>query len=101
MNKELMNIHPGEILLEDFLKPMELSAYKLAQATLIDQKRISEIIYGKRSITAETALRFSKYFGNSPSFWLSIQAHYDLEIKQNELKDELRSIKKHQVLKAS
>ena len=57
MNKELKNIHPGEILLEDFLKPMEITAYKLAQETLIDQKRISEIIHGKRIITADTALR--------------------------------------------
>ncbi|TGM18737.1 HigA family addiction module antitoxin [Leptospira meyeri] len=101
MNKELMNIHPGEILLEDFLKPMELTAYKLAQSTLIDQKRISEIIHGKRAITADTALRFSKFFGNSPEFWLSIQAHYDLEIKQYELKNELRAIKKYKELKAS
>ncbi|ASV10510.1 MULTISPECIES: HigA family addiction module antitoxin [Leptospira] len=96
MNKELMNIHPGEILLEDFLKPMEITAYKLAQSTHIDQKRISEIIHGRRSITADTALRFSRFFGNSPEFWLSIQAHYDLELKQSELKNELKTIKKLQ-----
>ncbi|EPG74771.1 HigA family addiction module antitoxin [Leptospira sp. WS58.C1] len=101
MNKELMNIHPGEILIEDFLKPMEITAYKLAQATHIDQKRISEIIHGRRSITADTALRFSRFFGNSPEFWLSIQAHYDLEIKQYELKNELKTIKKFQELQAS
>jgi addiction module HigA family antidote len=93
MNKELKNIHPGEILLEDFLKPMEITAYKLAQETLIDQKRISEIIHGKRSITADTALRFSKYFGNSSEFWLSIQAHYDLELKRQEIKAELKEIR--------
>jgi addiction module HigA family antidote len=101
MNKELANIHPGEILLEDFLKPMQLTAYKLAQNTLIDQKRISEIIHGRRSITADTALRFSKFFGNSAEFWLSIQAHYDLELKQIELKKELKEIKKYSDLKAS
>lgn len=65
---ELMNIHPGEILLEDFLKPMGITACKLAQSTHIGQKRISEIIHGRRSITAGTALRFSKFFGNSPEF---------------------------------
>ncbi|WP_016754099.1 HigA family addiction module antitoxin [Leptospira santarosai] len=96
MNKELMNIHPGEILLEDFLKPMGITAYKLAQSAHIDQKRISEIIHGRRSITADTALRFSRFFGNSPEFWLSIQAHYDLELKQSELKNELKTIKKLQ-----
>lgn len=101
MKKGLANIHPGEILLEDFLKPMELSAYKLAKNTLIDQKRISEIVHGKRGITADTALRFSKFFGNSPEFWLSIQAHYDLEIKNIELKKELSEIKKFSDLKAS
>jgi len=93
-----MNIHPGEILLEDFLKPMEITAYKLAQETLIDQKRISEIIHGKRSITADTALRFSKYFGNSAEFWLSIQAHYDLEQKQKEIKSELKEIRSRKEL---
>ena len=81
MNKKLTDIHPGEILQEDFLTPMELSAYRLAKETGIDQKRIGEIVKGKRAITADTALRFSRFFGNSAQFWLNIQAHYDLEVK--------------------
>jgi len=76
---KLKNIHPGEILLEEFLKPLKLSPYKLAKDTKLSQTRISEIINGKRSITPETALKFSKYFGNSPEFWLGLQVDYDLE----------------------
>jgi len=76
---KLKNIHPGEILLEEFLKPMNLSPYKLAKDTRLSQTRVSEIIRGKRSVTPETALKFSKYFGNSPEFWLGLQADYDLE----------------------
>ena len=75
----LKNIHPGEILLEEFLNPLEISAYKLSKGIDIPQTRISEIIRGNRRITADTALRFSKYFGNSPKFWLSLQDDYDLE----------------------
>lgn len=85
----LKNIHPGEILAEEFLKPMTISAYKLAKDIGIPQTRISEILKGKRSITADTALRLSKYFGNSAKFWLGIQNDYDLEeegqAKQNQL----------------
>ena len=83
--KTLPNIHPGEVLLEEFLKPMEISAYRLAKETFIPQTRISEIIKGRRRITADTALRFSKYFGTSAKFWLGLQDDYDLEegVKQN------------------
>lgn len=83
--KRIPNIYPGEILLEDFLIPMGITAYKLSKETHIDQTRISEIIRGKRGITADTALRFSKYFGNSPEFWINIQNHYDLEEKRREM----------------
>ena len=94
MKKNILhNIHPGEILSEDFLIPMNLSAYRLAKETHIDPKRISDIIHGKRSISADTALRFSKFFGNSPEFWLNIQNHYDLELKKDSLNSELKSIK--------
>lgn len=92
MKKRISPIFPGEILQEDFLTPMNISAYKLAKETFLDQTRISEIIRGKRSITIDTALRFSKFFGNSPEFWINIQTQYDMEIKQRELEDELQKI---------
>ena len=76
---KLPNIHPGEILLEEFLKPMELSAYKLSKDLGIPQTRTSQIIKGKRRITADTALRLSKYFGTSVKFWLGLQNDYDIE----------------------
>jgi len=77
--KRLPNIHPGEILEEEFLKPLNITAYRIAKETKISQTRISEIIKGKRRITADTALRFSKFFGNSPQFWLGLQNDFDLE----------------------
>ena len=78
MNK-LKNIHPREILKEEFLNELGISAYRLAKDTGLPQTRISEIIKGMRRITADTALRFSKYFGNTPKFWLGLQDDYDLE----------------------
>lgn len=93
MNETIMPIHPGEILKEDFLLPMNLTAYKLAKETFIDQTRISEIIRGKRSISIDTALRFSKFFGTSPEFWINIQTQYDMENKKEELIYELSQIK--------
>jgi addiction module HigA family antidote len=75
----LKNIHPGEVLMEESLTPLEISAYKLSKDIGIPQTRISEIIRGNRRITADTALRLSKYFENSPKFWLGLQADYDLE----------------------
>ncbi len=76
---KLLNIHPGEVLLEDFLRPMKISAYRLSKDINIPQTRISQIIKGKRRITADTALRLSSYFGNSARFWMGLQDDYDLE----------------------
>ena len=92
MNR-IPNIHPGEILSEDFLKPMGVSAYRLSKGANIDQTRISEIIRGKRSVTADTALRLARFFGNSPEFWLNLQAHYDLEQKKREMEKDLKKIR--------
>lgn len=91
--KKIKNIHPGEILLEEFLIPLEISAYRLSKEISIPQTRISEIIKGNRRITADTALRLSKYFGNSAKFWLGIQADFDIEEEKNHKKTELNAIK--------
>ena len=88
----LANVHPGEILLEEFLKPMEITAYRLSKSIGIPQTRTSQIIKGKRGITVDTALRLSKYFGNSPKFWLGLQDDYDLEEQTNKLENELNKI---------
>jgi addiction module HigA family antidote len=80
--KKLKNIHSGEVHLEEFLIPMEISAYRLAKETYLPQTRISEIIKGNRGVSADTALRFSKYFGTSAKFWLGLQDDYDLEAEQ-------------------
>ncbi len=92
--KRLANIHPGEVLMEEFLKPLEISSYRLSKEIGIPQTRISEITKGRRRITADTALRLSKYFGNSPKFWLGLQDDYDIEEEQHLIFDELNSIKK-------
>ena len=76
---ELANIHPGEILLEEFLKPMELSQNGLAKAIGVPPRRINEIVLGKRAISADTAVRLARYFGTSEKFWMGLQADYDLE----------------------
>jgi addiction module HigA family antidote len=91
--QKLNIIHPGEILQEEFLIPMEISAYRLAKETFISQTRISEIIKGKRRITADTALRFSKFFGTSAKFWLGLQDDYDLEEEGNLKGEEFNNIK--------
>ena len=91
MNK-LPNIHPGEILNEEFLKPMNITAYRLSKSIGIPQTRTSQIIKGKRGITADTALRLSKYFGTSPKFWLGLQDDYDLEEQTLKLQNELKEI---------
>lgn len=88
----LKNIHPGEILQEEFLIPMGISAYRLAKETFIPQTRISEIIKGNRRITADTALRFSRFFGNSPKFWLGLQDDFDLEEEIDLIGKEISSI---------
>ncbi len=90
--EKLNNIHPGEILLEEFLNPMDISAYRLAKETFIPQTRISTIIKGNRRITADTALRFSKFFGTSAKFWLGLQDDYDLEQEKKEKEKELNEI---------
>lgn len=87
--RELEPIHPGEILLEEFLKPMGISQYQLAKDINVDPRRINAIVHGKRAITADTALRLSRYFGTSERFWLNLQAHYDLEVQKDELGDRL------------
>ncbi|MFB6341551.1 HigA family addiction module antitoxin [Saccharicrinis sp. FJH62] len=92
---KLSNIHPGEVLLEEFLIPMEISAYKLSKDTEIPQTRISQIIKGKRRITADTALRFSSYFGNSAKFWLGLQDDFDLEEERINKHDLLTKIRKN------
>ncbi len=91
----LANIHPGEILLEEFLNPLEITAYRLSKDTDIPQTRISQIIKGKRRITADTALRFSSYFGNSAKFWLGLQDDYDIEEEKENKEDLLIRIKKN------
>ena len=92
--ENLKNIHPGEILQEEFLIPLEISAYKLSKDLKIPQTRVSEIVKGNRRITADTALRLSLYFGNSPKFWLGLQDDFDIE-EEREIKNlELQSIKK-------
>ena len=83
--KKIPAIHPGEILFEEFLKPMEISQNQLGRDLGVSPRRINEIIHGKRSITADTALRLSTYFGNSASFWLGLQMDYDLDIAEDTL----------------
>lgn len=92
---KLKNIHPGEILSEEFLLPLGISAYRLSKDISIPQTRISEILKGNRRITADTALRFSKYFGNSAKFWLGIQNDFDIEEAQNEKEKELNTIQQY------
>lgn len=91
--KKLKNIHPGEILQEEFLIPLEISAYKLAKETGLPQTRISEIVKGNRRISADTALRFSKFFGNSPKFWLGLQDDFDIEEELKTNQQKLKNIK--------
>jgi addiction module HigA family antidote len=90
--EKLANIHPGEILLEEFLKPLEISAYRLSKEISIPQTRISQIIKGKRRITADTALRLSYYFGTTAKFWLGLQDDFDLEEEHRQNKEVLNKI---------
>ncbi|MEJ2588232.1 MAG: HigA family addiction module antitoxin [Deltaproteobacteria bacterium] len=87
--KKLPPIHPGEILIEDFLAPMGISQYRLAKDMSVPPRRINEIVHGKRSITADTALRLGKFFNMSPQFWMNLQTRYDLEITEDLLEDRL------------
>ena len=85
MTSKLSPIHPGEVLLDEFIKPMNLSQNRLAIDIGVDGRRINEIVLGKRAITADTALRLSRFFGNSPQFWMGLQTQYDLDIADDQL----------------
>ncbi|MFV8354236.1 HigA family addiction module antitoxin [Flavobacterium sp. XS1P32] len=99
--KKLKNIHPGEILLEEFLIPLDISSYRLAKDLKIPQTRISEITKGNRRITANTALRLSLYFGNSAKFWLGLQDDFDIEEEKQNKAEELQSIKRFDIPKVA
>jgi len=92
MTKEklLPPIHPGEILMEEFLEPMGISQYRVAKDISVPPRRINEIVHGKRAITPDTALRLSRYFGLSERFWINLQARYDLEIEKDRLSERLK-----------
>jgi addiction module HigA family antidote len=85
MARKLAPVHPGEVLLEEFLKPMGISQYHLAKDISVPPRRINEIVLGKRTVTADTALRLSRYLGTSERFWLNLQARYDLEVEKDRL----------------
>ena len=93
--KKIKNIHPGEVLKEEFLKPLQICAYMLCMDINVPQTRISEIIKGNRSITADTALRLSKYFGNSANFWLGLQNDFDIEEEIAQKGAEIKLIKRY------
>lgn len=90
MNKQYLEpIHPGEVLLEDFMKPLAITQYALAKAINVPARRINEIVHGNRAITADTALRLGKYFGVHPQSWMNLQSHYDLAVTEQNLGDKL------------
>lgn len=90
MTRKLAPIHPGEILIEDFLKPLGVTQYRIAKAIRVPQRRISEIVQGKRGITADTALRLGRFFGMEAEFWINLQAHHDLEVARDALDARLK-----------
>ncbi|ULJ59736.1 HigA family addiction module antitoxin [Wielerella bovis] len=92
MSREIPLIHPGEILLEDWLKPMNISQYALAKAIDVPARRINEIVQGKRAITPDTALRLAAYFGTDAQSWLNLQSHYDAEMTREQIADNLARI---------
>lgn len=92
MSRRLKNVHPGEVLGEEFLKPLDVSAYRLAKEIGVPATRVSEILHGRRAITADTALRLAKYFGTSAKFWLGLQEDYDLEDESMAKASELEAI---------
>jgi antitoxin HigA-1 len=95
--KKIPNIHPGEVLYEEFMKPLKLSQYRVAKDIYVSPRRINEIVHGIRAISADTALRLGKYFGMTPLFWMNLQAHYDLEEQKmrlsGRLEKEVRALK--------
>ena len=86
---EISPVHPGEVLMEDFLDPLGVTQHRLAVEIGVPPRRINEIVHGTRSVTADTALRLGRYFGVSPQFWLNLQSHFDLEQEQDRLGDRL------------
>jgi len=89
MKRDMPPVHPGEILLEDFLKPMRITQYRLAKSICVPQRRIGEIVAGRRSVTADTALRLALFFGTDAQSWMNLQSHYDLAIAEEQLADRL------------
>ena len=89
MSKKLAPVHPGEVLLEEFLEPMGLSQYRLAKDVQVPPRRINEIVHGTRSVSADTALRLARYFGTSERFWLNLQAQYDLDVESDRIGDRI------------
>ena len=89
--RKLSPVHPGEVLLEEFLVPMEISQYRLAKDISVPPRRINEIVHGKRGVSADTALRLSRYFGTSERFWLNLQTGFDLEVERGRLGDRLEA----------
>lgn len=87
MDDKISPIHPGEILIEEFLKPMGISQHKLAVSISVPPRRINEIVHGKQQISADTALRLGRYFGMSAQFWINLQSHYDLEVERDAIGD--------------
>ena len=92
---KLPPIHPGEVLNEEFLVPMNITQYRLAKSIGVDARRIHAIVHGERSITAETALLLARFFGNSPAFWMGLQSQYDLEVTQDRLSERLDMVAVH------
>jgi len=101
-NKDMAPVHPGAILLEEFLQPMDISQYRLAKDTSVSARRINEIVHGKRSITADTALRLGKFFNMTPQFWMNLQSRYDLEVAEDNLAGKLeKEVHAYQAVQAA
>ena len=81
--RQMTHVHPGEVLLEDYLRPLGISQYRLAKAICVYPRRVNEIVHGKRAVSADTALRLARYFGTTAELWMNLQAHYDLEVARN------------------
>lgn len=88
--KKLAPVHPGEVLLKEFLEPLEISQYRLAKDVHVPARRINEIVHGTRAVSADTALRLARYFGTSAQFWMNLQAHYDLAVEQDRVGDAIQ-----------
>jgi len=95
MGEKLANVHPGEVLWEEFMKPMDLSQNRLARDIGVPPRRVNEIVHGRRAVTADTALRLARYFGTSEAFWMGLQADYDLEETRQAIADQLARIEEH------